>query len=795
MTGLLERPAAGEREGQPASVTPAGDLGPPGTRSSDDLLVVPVLLLLVAASLSLTHVFDSAEFVPPVGGALVVALGLSWGMRRLGAGPGLSLLANVLAWLVFVTAAFLGATALAGIVPTPETLAAMRGLWVQGAEVVRTTPAPVAASPGVLAMTVTAVWAVAHVVDALAFRLRAPVKAIGVALALWAVPLAVAPAQGSAWPIAVPFLAAGALVLLAFVGAGLRRWGVWVQPARGASAAAPPTREADHGLSPLTSLGVLLAAVAIALGSAFAGLLPGFDADPWYEVRGSGGSTTWIDNPIVQIRRNLVDPDDTPLMRVDAEQDDYDHYLRLTSLDVYQDGEWKNEGLEGREVTPGESLESETSIGEREQTVRVDVEVVGLPDNALVQDALVPAPYHPEEVTDTEGVELHYDRDLATLTAATLERGDRYSVAASVIPEGRSASDLADPGGLPADVRAEYTRLPPLHPEIGETARDIVAEAGVSAGTASEKAVAIQEELRGWDYSVEGTPPGHTGNHMVDFIRDQEGYCEQYAGTMAVMLRELGIPARVAVGFTSGDEGEDGNYVITEANAHAWVEVLFPSSGWVQFEPTPRGNVLVPSAGDVAPQQVEQQGTDQSEESETEQEEESPPPETEQRQPEPDPAAGGAQDDSGGLGWLALGAVALLGFLAAGLGVWRWRAAGRTAQTPAERVLRAQAEVERIGRGLGRRPAASETDGEYLERLAGGSDDAAVLAGATARARYAPGLDEETASEAEGSARRLGAELLADLSSPRRAAVFLRADAAAAADALTANARRARLRA
>lgn len=792
MTGLLERPAAGERQDQPATVAPAGDLHPPATRSSDDLLLVPVLLLLVAAGLSLTHVFDGAGFVPPVGGALVVALGMSWGMRRLGAGPGLSLLANVLGWLVFVAAAFLGATTLGGIVPTPETLAGMRVLWVQGAEVIRTTPAPVAAGPGVLAMTVTAVWAVAHVVDALAFRLRAPVKAIGVALALWAVPLAVAPGPGSAWPIAVPFLGASALVLLAFVGAGLRRWGVWVQPPRGASTAAAPTREAGQGPSPLTSLGVALAAAAILLGSVFAGLLPGFGEDPWYEVRGSGGSTTWIDNPIVQIRRNLVDPDDTPLMRVDAEQD---HYLRLTSLDVYQDGEWKNEGLEGGEVTPGETLEPETSIRDRDQTVEVHVEVVGLPDNALVQDALVPAPYHPEEVTDTDGLELHYDPDLATLTATTLERDDSYSVAASVIPQGRSASDLADLDGLRASVRDEYTQLPSVHPEIGQTATDIVAEAGVSAGTASEKAVAIQEKLRSWDYSVEGTPPGHTGNHMVDFIRDQEGYCEQYAGTMAVMLRELGIPARVAVGFTSGDQGEDGDYVITEANAHAWVEVLFPDSGWVQFEPTPRGNVLVPSAGNVAPQQVEQQATDQTEESQTEPEEESQPPETEQRQPEPDPAAGGADEGSGGLGWLGVAALVGLAGVAAGLGLWRWRAAGGRAQTPAQRVLRAQAEVARVGRGLGRRPAASETDGEYLGRLAGGSDDAAVLAGVTARARYAPALDDEAASEAEASARRLRTELLAGLSSPRRAVVFLRADAAAAADALVANARRARLRA
>lgn len=794
MTGLLERPSSGERQSQPAPMAPVGDLAPPGTRPSEDLLLLPILLLLVAASLSLTYAFETTAFVPPVGGALVVALGLSWGMRRLGAGPGLSLLANVLGWLVFVAVGFLDTTALAGLVPTPHTLGGMAELWVQGAQVIRTTPAPVAAGPGVLAITVTSVWAVAHVVDALAFRLRAPIKAIGVALALWALPLAVAPDRGSAWPIAVPFLAAAAVVLLAFVGSGLRRWGVWVQPGPGGGTSTP-TRESPRGLSPLTSLGVALAAIAIVLGSAFAGLLPGFGEDAWYEVGGSGSSTTWIDNPIVQIKRNLVDPGDTPLMEVKANQD---HYLRLTSLDSYQDGEWKTDGLKGKPVTPGQELKPETPIGLREQRVQIEVEVVGLSNNALVQDALVPAPYHPRKVTSADGVELHYDPDLASLTADSLEQGDRYAVTAKVINKGKSSSDLRDLAALSRDVRERYTRLPPdVPPRVAQKANDIVTDAGVRHGTAFEQAEAIQNVLRGWTYSLR-PQQGHSGNDMVDFLDDQKGYCEQYAGTMAVMLRTLNIPARVAVGFTSGDEveGKDDTYVITEANAHAWVEVLFPDSGWVRFEPTPRSDVLVPGADNIAPQQVTQQGTDPSEESQAEQEEQpSPPQEPEQNPSEPEPAGGGADGGSGGLGWLGLAALVVLVGLAAGVGLWRWRAAGRTSHTPAERVLRAQAEVERVGRGLGCRPAASETDGEYLARLAGASDDAALLAGVTARARYAPALDDEAASEAEASARRLRAELLAGLSSPRRAAVFLRADAAAAVDVLAANARRARLRA
>jgi transglutaminase-like putative cysteine protease len=82
---------------------------------------------------------------------------------------------------------------------------------------------------------------------------------------------------------------------------------------------------------------------------------------------------------------------------------------------------------------------------------------------------------------------------------------------------------------------------------------------------------------------VDATPP------LVDFVlRSKEGYCQHYAGAMAVMLRLLGIPARVAVGFTSGDyDSRRKEWVVTDYNAHAWVEVYFPEHGWLPFDPTP----------------------------------------------------------------------------------------------------------------------------------------------------------------------------------------------------------------
>jgi transglutaminase-like putative cysteine protease len=79
---------------------------------------------------------------------------------------------------------------------------------------------------------------------------------------------------------------------------------------------------------------------------------------------------------------------------------------------------------------------------------------------------------------------------------------------------------------------------------------------------------------------------------LVEFVTvSKAGYCQHYAGAMAVMLRLLGVPARVAVGFTSGRR-VGGVWHVTDHDAHAWVEVWFPGVGWVAFDPTPGRGTL-----------------------------------------------------------------------------------------------------------------------------------------------------------------------------------------------------------
>ncbi len=108
------------------------------------------------------------------------------------------------------------------------------------------------------------------------------------------------------------------------------------------------------------------------------------------------------------------------------------------------------------------------------------------------------------------------------------------------------------------------------------------------AGSPYAAVLAIESWLRqrgGFVYDEQ--PPISDRPPLIQFVTtSRRGYCQHFAGAMAVMARLLGIPARVAVGFTSGRFEEDA-WLVNDHDAHAWVEVWFPQYGWVPFDPTP----------------------------------------------------------------------------------------------------------------------------------------------------------------------------------------------------------------
>ena len=104
-------------------------------------------------------------------------------------------------------------------------------------------------------------------------------------------------------------------------------------------------------------------------------------------------------------------------------------------------------------------------------------------------------------------------------------------------------------------------------------------------------AVALESWFRRGDFLYDPHPPKPPAGvpPLVDFItRTKSGYCQHFAGAMALMLRYLGVPARVAAGFSSGQyDKRSGEWTVTDHDAHEWVEAWFSGWGWVPFDPTP----------------------------------------------------------------------------------------------------------------------------------------------------------------------------------------------------------------
>jgi protein-glutamine gamma-glutamyltransferase len=140
-----------------------------------------------------------------------------------------------------------------------------------------------------------------------------------------------------------------------------------------------------------------------------------------------------------------------------------------------------------------------------------------------------------------------------------------------------------------------YLQLPKLDPRIVELAHSWAGQGG-----GLEKAGQVERHLRSeFGYSLE-MPKGTSDDPLADFLFvRQKGHCEYFASAMAVMLRSLGIPARIANGFQSGTYNPvSGLYVIRASDAHSWVEAYDPVEGWVTFDPTPSaprssGNALL----------------------------------------------------------------------------------------------------------------------------------------------------------------------------------------------------------
>ncbi len=296
-------------------------------------------------------------------------------------------------------------------------------------------------------------------------------------------------------------------------------------------------------------------------------------------------------------------------------------YWRATTLDDYTGTVWR----EDRKLAANVEGSSTVAVGEydpllpsaareRRNWVRQDVTIEGLDDNRLVGSAQA-VQWEP----NMEGFVSLFTNG-AVVRERSLERGQKYSVWSYVPPA--KPSQLNGAGTSYPDEVTDYLRvqesfdLAPL-PNYGSPGRDTymddffeqetyldqhramfdtAQEVTDEATTPYQAAVALESWFRGEEGGFvydESPPVAGVRDPLPFFLETKRGYCQHYAGAMALMLRFIGVPARVAAGFTSGSyDTRTKEWTVTDHNAHTWVEVYFPRFGWIPFDPTPERGEL-----------------------------------------------------------------------------------------------------------------------------------------------------------------------------------------------------------
>jgi transglutaminase-like putative cysteine protease len=557
-------------------------------------------LATLLGACALTPVYSSLAWLLPVASVVLVVLagGLLlrvggpalWG-RLAGGRPAPGRLAalgvvlvpvvQLLLVLSLLTARYAPDEARLGVIPTKRSLAGLMSVLTEGGAELREQATPALALTGLLAMTTVFVGVIAVVVDLVTVAGRQAALAGAALLALYCVP--VATITGGIGLVALVAPAVGLAVLL---------WSD--QRRRLGSASRPPEQGITGrlGTGTVTALRIGAAALVTALlvgalvptlaeGSFASGLGDGTPGSGGGD--GGGGATGTSLDPFVELAGQLTLPAPIDLLRMDSSVDD-PGYLRAVTLDAYDAGSgWRLSSLTGQEPVAGNDRLAPLPPREQGRTVTARIQAIKHDDRFL------PVPSSPLTVRVQGDRRDDWRFDPATGTVFgnhATSRGLSYSATAT---EPRPpASLLAAATPLPANnrVQEQYTALPPLDPRI------LAAVAQVTAGatTPYERVRSIHAYLtdrdNGFRYSL-ATTPGTSGDRMVDFLTEKRGYCEQYAGTMAVMVRAAGVPARVALGYTPGREQHDRSRLITSDDAHAWVEVYFQSLGWVPFDPTP----------------------------------------------------------------------------------------------------------------------------------------------------------------------------------------------------------------
>jgi TgpA N-terminal domain/Transglutaminase-like superfamily/Domain of unknown function (DUF4129) len=500
------------------------------------------------------------------------------------------------ALLIYLNALFASHLSTAGIVPTKASLSYLSTLANQGmAE--RIFEPPVPSSPGVILLAAGGIGLMAVATDLLAVRLRSPAIAGLPLLALYCVRITTAAHQGGLGATIVFCLAMiGYLALLAADGRErLRIWGRLVTVWHGA--AADPVETPDTKALAASGRRIGLAAACIAL--AFPLLVPGISVhdllktDP--TTTGSGGPPVALPTPLAQMQDQLLSTSPrTVLTYTTTARNPREQYLQVYVLNYDQSGQaWTLAPLGGPttqvssgQLRPGQGVTDRTPL--TKTTTWVKFSQVSTGYDAKLKLGFLPLPYAAETL-QAQGSWTEDDATLMVYSASAPLSGLSYKVTSEA-----ADLDSADGKGTayPKSISGSYLDFQPgPHNELAKLAGQIAARA--HAHTPYQKALALQYYFtRSGKFSYSTSVSLLAGiPGLIQFLyHTKTGYCQQFAFAMAGLARLLGIPSRIAVGYTAGSPaGRRGTWKVTTGDAHAWPELYFTGLGWIRFEPTPGG--------------------------------------------------------------------------------------------------------------------------------------------------------------------------------------------------------------
>lgn len=433
-------------------------------------------------------------------------------------------------------------------------LETLSGLTSEGIEAIRSGAPPVEPVNGIIWLLILLTGLTVLVLELLVNALEQPAWAIAPIGLVFGVTAITVPTDLPFW-YAIPVVAGYLAVLLSATGVP-----------------EPPTGKARPGafLASRVQVAVVFGVVALVVGMIISPMIPLGTKQPWNS--GPDGPIQ-LSDPTVRLEQDLRRPADS-LVLTYRTSDGRPAYMRTVALpELTSSGarllpmRLSQLGMSGAYSFPGDAVE-------------VQVTMAGVPSEYL------PAPFAVEAV-DAAG-EWSYDPDTMAVIASGPDRLEQtidlsYTVVSTIPSPSREQIEQAQAGAGASSVTSEVPDG--LDPAVAALVEDVVGD----AGTAGEKALAIQSFLRSSEFAYTLDAPSSTGSDAIStfLLDDRAGYCVHFAAGMIAMARIEGIPARMAVGFAPGEELEDGSFQVTAHDAHAWPELFLDGLGWVPFEPTP----------------------------------------------------------------------------------------------------------------------------------------------------------------------------------------------------------------